>query len=240
MFRKATVVLVGCGALLVAGCGDDDGTNEAAGTEQESDDTGADEGSDDTSADEQSDDTGADEESDDTEATDDTGEDSADVGDADEQDYIDAMIESFDSEDPSELAFDREQAECIAPKWLDVIGVDRLKEEGISPDDLNAENDMELSELNVSEDDANSMYDAFGDCDVDVRGLFLEQITADGDLTSEQKECLSDAFDDDLVRRIMVISLVEGDEALQDDDSLMGEMFEVMGECDVLDDLSGG
>ncbi len=231
MFKRATIVLVGCAGLLLASCGGDDDGGDSDNTDAAAGDESNDEGSDDTTA--------ADDDTDDTTAatdTDDTGDDSGDAsGDYTEDDYVTAMIASFDSQDSAELAIDREQAECVAPKWIDILGVDRLQENGITPDDIDSENDMELTDLGLSQDEGNAMYDTFGACDVDVAELFIKGLSTDTPLSNEQSECLSAAFDDDLLRTIMVTTLVEGDEALTDDEDVSGAVFAALGECDLLE-----
>ena len=44
-------------------------------------------------------------------------------------------------------------------------------------------------------------------------------------------QCLDEALDDDLLRRILVTTFVEGDDALEQDEELMGELFAVFAEC---------
>jgi hypothetical protein len=153
------------------------------------------------------------------------------AGSADAQAYVDAMIESFDNADPDELQIDREQAQCLAPKWVDAIGADRLAAAGIQPRDFGAEGDVDLSEVGLSEDDGGAMYDAFGECDIDVKTLFVESFSAERDVSEEDKDCLSDAMSDDLLRRIMVTTFVEGEEALNQDEELSGELFGVFADC---------
>ena len=75
------------------------------------------------------------------------------------------------------------------------------------------------------------MFDALGECDVDLRESFLAGMTEDSDLSDEDRECLDEAFDDDLLRRILVTAFVQGDDALEQDEELMGEMFAVFAEC---------
>jgi hypothetical protein len=223
--RTVTIVLIGCAGLVLAGCGDDDDAT--------SDEPAASDPADD--ADEETDDTDA------PEATDDAEGDADDDGESvDEDDYVDAMIDSFDASDPDELQIDRGQAECLAPQWIEIIGVERMQENGIEPDDLREDSvDVELTEIGLTEDDGNALYDTFSDCDIDIRQIFIDSMSADADdeFTDEQRDCIGESFDDDVLRRIMVTTLIEGDDALDEDDELTGEIFALIGECDLLDNL---
>jgi hypothetical protein len=161
---------------------------------------------------------------------DDAGRDDVEVSD-DAQPYVDAMIESFDNSDPDELQIDREQAQCLAPRWVETIGPDRLAEAGIEPEDFSSDEDVDLSTTDLSEDDGNEMYDAFEACRIDVKNLFVQSMATDEELTAEDAECLEGAVDDDLLRRILVTTFVEGEDALDRDEELTGELFAVFAEC---------
>jgi hypothetical protein len=150
---------------------------------------------------------------------------------ADAQAYVDGMIEAFDNADPGELQIDREQAQCLAPKWVDTIGADRLAAAGIEPQDFAEEGNVDLTTVGLAEDDGNAMYDAMAECDIDVRTLFMGSLTTGASLSEEDIQCVDDAIDDDLLRRIMVTVLVEGDDGLNEDQQLAGEMVDALGEC---------
>jgi hypothetical protein len=147
------------------------------------------------------------------------------------QPYVDAMIESFDNSDPDELQIDREQAQCLAPRWVETIGPDRLAEAGIEPEDFSSDEDVELSTAGLSEDDGNEMYDAFDACGVDVSNVFVQSIATDEDLSAEDTECLEGALDDDFLRRVLVTTFVEGEDAIEQDEELTGDLFALFAEC---------
>jgi len=156
------------------------------------------------------------------------------------QPYVDAMVEGMVSADEDEdLQLDQEQAECLAPRWVDTIGVDRLEEAGLEPEDFATDGDPDLSSLGLSEDEGGELYDAFGACDIDLKAEFIRSLTADQDLSDEDADCLSDAFSDDFLRRIMVTSLVAGDDALDDNEELTSELLSVFSECPGAVDVGG-
>ena len=149
----------------------------------------------------------------------------------DAQPYVDAMIESFDNSDPDELQIDREQAQCLAPRWVEAIGPERLAEAGIEPEDFSSDQDVDLSTVGLTEDDGNEMYDAFEACGIDIKNVFVQSMATDEELSAEDAECLEGAVDDDLLRRILVTTFVEGEDALDQDEELTGELFAVFAEC---------
>jgi hypothetical protein len=221
MVRILALLIAGAAVVLAAGCGDDD--EDAAGTT-----AGTAAG---TSAGTSSGTTGA--------SSSTTGASSGTTvprpggtaRGADAQAYVDAMIQSFDNSDPDELQINREQAQCLAPLWVEAIGADRLAAAGIEPQDFAEEGDVDLTTVGLTEDNGNAMYDAFGECDIDVKTLFVDSFSADRDVSEEDQVCLADAMSDDLLRRIMVTTFVEGEEALNQDEELSGELFGVFAEC---------
>jgi hypothetical protein len=219
MTRTLALLIAGAAVVLAAGCGDDDddgagGTTAGTTAGTSSGTTGASSG---TTAGTSSGTNGP--------------RSGGTAGGADAQAYVDAMIQSFDNSDPDELQINREQAQCLAPKWVDAIGADRLAAAGIEPQDFAEEGDVDLTTVGLTEDNGNAMYDAFGECDIDVKTLFVDSFSADRDVSEEDQVCLADAMSDDLLRRIMVTTFVEGEEALNQDEELSGELFGVFAEC---------
>jgi hypothetical protein len=212
MARTLALLIAGAAVVLAAGCGDDDDDDGAAGTTAG------------TTAGTSSGTTGA--------SSGTTGPRSGGTaGGAHAQAYVDAMIDSFDNSDPDDLQINREQAQCLAPRWVETIGTDRLAAAGIEPQDFAEEGNVDLTTVGLTEDDGNAMYDAFGECDIDVKTLFVESFSADRDVSEEDQVCLADAMSDDLLRRIMVTTFVEGEEALNQNEELTGELFGVFSEC---------
>ena len=149
--------------------------------------------------------------------------------DATEADYLAAIERSLSTGDG--LSTTPEQAECMAPKWLDTIGVDRLKDRGVDPseigDDVNDDGSA-LSDLGLTDDEGTALYDAFGECDVDIRQQFVEFAT-EGQ-RPEVVECVADALTPDLLRRVMIASIVQK----APDDQLQADFETAIGPCDEL------
>jgi len=152
-----------------------------------------------------------------------------DASSATEDDYLAAIESQFTQTGDDSLQMTDEQAGCVAPKWLDVIGVDRLKEQGITPDDVRSDTDNEkLSTLGLTEADGDKLYDAYGECDVDVREQFVKSVASS---TEAAEDCLDDALSDDLLRRIFVTSVTKGEAGLDADEALTNEIFAALGKC---------
>lgn len=59
----------------------------------------------------------------------------------------------------------------------------------------------------------------------------LALLVAEEDLSAEDAECVRDAFGEDLVRQLTISGLVEGDEELDPDDPLAGELVAALSQC---------
>ena len=226
--RHALLAILAVFALLLAACGADGGDDEAS-----DDTTTTEEGSSTTKGD---DDKGGDDttttEGDDGDDGDDGGDDSG-GGDADRQAYVDAMMASFAEEDQDVISED--QARCLSEDWVDILDPARLQAAGITPEDLGGDEALDIADtdLDLSDDEANELFDAFGGCDIDLGELMAESFAEDDDLTEEQASCLGDAFTEDVLREFMVASFT-GDES---GGAAMGQMFAIMGQCGLMDDL---
>ena len=150
---------------------------------------------------------------------------------SDEQPYVDSLVESFTSGDEDDLQLSEEQAECVAPLWMDTIGMDRIQEARLAPDDIGAQGEGELAELGLSEAEGAELYDAFGDCGVDFVQVFVEGLGASGDLPLHTVACLGEQFDDDVLRRIMVTTITQGEEALEDSAELTDLLMTAFRAC---------
>jgi len=163
------------------------------------------------------------------------GDDDDDAGggdvSAEAQPYVDAIGAQFRTGDESELQLSQEQADCVAPRWVDAIGVDTFEAEGVTPEEITDESEDELPTLGLDESQGNALYDAFEDCDVDVPALLLDSIVAGGDIDDATRDCLQDALDGDLVRSLMVAVVTQGDDALSEDEALAEEFSGALDGC---------
>ena len=132
---------------------------------------------------------------------------------------------------PGDLQFEEGQAECVAPRWIEVFDPARLEEAGITPEELTASSDDPPTGLDLTEEDGGALYDAMVECGVDLREQFIGAIGEGGELSEEDQACLEEQFDDEFLRRPFVVVLTQGEDALQADEAFTSEMFSKFSEC---------
>lgn len=127
-----------------------------------------------------------------------------------------------DSEDA--FTVDQAQADCIGEGLVEGIGVEQLQAYGMLTDDLQVDESVgEATEM--EEADADTAAEAVVGC-VDAQAMFAEQLSADGTLTEEQQQCVSEALDDEAVTAMFsLIFQGQEDEATND---LLGPLMSCM------------
>ncbi len=127
-------------------------------------------------------------------------------GDADGEAFAEAFSTNLSaSGDDGELVLTEEQADCVGPAWVDIVGADTLADSGVTPDEV-SEDSFAFSDFGLDADQGLEMIDAFGDCDVDLYGQFSEILTED--LTDEQGDCVLDEIDEEFAREFLAEALV--------------------------------
>lgn len=144
-------------------------------------------------------------------------------GGGDEAQAAEAISASMMEDSDDEFTVDQEQADCVGEGMVDEIGVDKLQEYGILTDDLTSEGAEGLGDTPMEEGDADSAADVIVSC-VDAEEMMAEQMAADATMTDEQKECVSEALDEDALKQMFsLIFQGKEDQATQD---LMGPLME--------------
>lgn len=141
--------------------------------------------------------------------------------DADAQPYVDALVSSLqDSDGPGPTD---EQAECIAERAIDAIGVDTLEDAGVTPEEV-AESDGPEDFVELSEDQARDVAESFVSCEFDFAAAFAGE-----DASQEAIDCIDENLDeDDLVDAFALQFQGREDEA----DAALGTVFgAVQAEC---------
>ena len=123
------------------------------------------------------------------------------------QEYIDALVTSFpdDGEEPWTL----ESVTCLAPKWLDAVGVEAFLDAGITPADVEASNGS-FDDLPISEPVAEQMVDAIVECGVSLRWFAIEALPSAVRDDPETIACVDETVTDEDLRTVMVAA-VTGD-----------------------------
>lgn len=141
-----------------------------------------------------------------TEADEGTTTTSDDEAEGSEADYVEAIATSLGTSDESGLVVTPEEADCVAPEWVDVIGVDTFVDAGVAPADV-AEDTFTPDELGLDVDQGLELIDAFEGCDVDVYAQYFD-VLSEG-LDDTQKACLEGEFDQELSRQFLAEALTQ-------------------------------
>lgn len=156
--------------------------------------------------------------------------------------YVDAMTESMIADE--DFPATRKDAECLATKFVDIIGGDRLRAAGVTPEEF-ADDTMDFSDVGITESQANKMYDAFDACNFDLRELMMSEMAEDDDLTPAATACMDQVLTEENLRKLMVRTMVGGEDAADADPELqdilggfMGCAFMAMGDGN--SDATGG
>ena len=204
--RSSRLAAAALALLLVSGiaaCGASGGDD--AGSDDKATTTVASGGGTTTADDDESDDDVTTTEADDNDDGDDDGSASGS-----EQDYVDALVSTFDEEEEGEV-FSQDQVQCLAERWVGEIGVDRFQDAGISPADI-ADDDSVLDSMNLDEATARKMVAGFEDCDINLRDLMLDQVASQG-IDDDQRQCLESVFTEDAIAESFVQDIIGNDDA---------------------------
>jgi hypothetical protein len=129
-------------------------------------------------------------------------------GAGDEAQAAEAISASMLEDSDDELSVDEEQADCVGEGLVDEIGIDQLQDYGMLTDDL--EVNESVGEVTMEEADADSAAEVIIGC-VDAQTMLTEQMGADGSMTEEQQECMSEALDDEALTEMFSL-LFQGKE----------------------------
>ena len=144
--------------------------------------------------------------------------------------YVKAMAASLSkSQNDGDLQMTPEQADCIAPRWVDTIGVDRFKEAGVTPEAIEKDdNATDFKEFTLTKPEAEVMYDAFGQCNVNLRELMLESLAGDAEVPEAVRTCMEGVLTEKAIKKLMILGLTEGDTTVDDPNDMPPELAGIM------------
>lgn len=145
--------------------------------------------------------------------------------------YVDALKKAMReaNEEDGAVAMTDDQIDCLAPRWINTIGVETLEKNDVTAEDMAENSDLMFEDLGLSEDQGNEMYDGFGDCGLNLRDLIVEQMAGDDDVSDAARACMEGVFTDENLRTFMVSSLVHGDDGMEDDPAVAPIVGQMMG-----------
>lgn len=123
-----------------------------------------------------------------------------------EEAYVEALLPQIEGSTGLEADEADRAAACLAPRWVEIIGVEGFAAAGVAPDDLD-ELDGGLERLGVDRATAEAMVAAFEECEIDLRRATVAQVTADPSITDEQRSCIDGAITLEAVQAGLVASL---------------------------------
>ncbi|NLD78680.1 MAG: hypothetical protein GX643_18690 [Acidimicrobiales bacterium] len=146
------------------------------------------------------------------------------------REFVEALKASMrdSSDDADDVQLTDDEIDCLAPRYVNILGVERIEAAGVTPGDLES-SDMDFSDVGITTDDGNALFDAFGQCDVNIRERMLESFAADDEMSNAAAACMEGVFTDDNVRKLMVSGMVNGDEDMEDDPELAPLVGQMMG-----------
>lgn len=142
-----------------------------------------------------------------------------------EDDYVAALVKGFTAGNENDLVLPADGARCVAPKWIDAIGVSRLVDKKVSPEDM-ADPDFGFNELGLDRGQATAMIDAFGPCDVDIYQLLLDAIGSE--VGDDKRACLRKELTAKTARDLLIGALLSSD---QNTDPVLAELERIDKVC---------
>lgn len=127
----------------------------------------------------------------------------------------DAYVEAFvDAAQASGEETDEDSDRCFAESAVDAIGVRPFREADVTPDEIRETGASSPTDLGVevTDEQGEDYHQRLSRC-LDLREYVLDLVTAGVELPDESVACLEQAFDDDLIRRVVVANFVQGREA---------------------------
>ena len=120
--------------------------------------------------------------------------------------YVEAMTPMITASSGLPASDAKAAADCLAPRWVDIIGVEAFAKKGIEPEDV-PKMQGGLEQLDITTAQAKEMAKAFAACKIDLRSAAVAQYTADPSMPKEVKACIDGAMTEQMVLDGLVASL---------------------------------
>lgn len=111
-------------------------------------------------------------------------------------------------EDGTDLVLPQAAAECVAPKFVDIITVETLNEAGVTEEDA-SESGFEPGELGLEESQGAEIVAAFGTCDFDIYAELAKGLSAG--LGADVETCVAENLDPDLADAMLAKTFSTGE-----------------------------
>ena len=127
------------------------------------------------------------------------------TGDETEQDYIDALVATFE-EDADEV-FTRDDVECLANEWVPAIGVEAFQAAGITPADIES-GDSGIEDVVLDRSTAEAIVDGIPACDLSLIDLFIDGLGSDVKDDPTKVACVEAAVTEDQIREALIADIL--------------------------------
>lgn len=152
--------------------------------------------------------------------------------DTDRQAYVDALASSIVGRDDLGVPVSSDQADCLAPRWIDALDPARLADADIDPETLGGRNVVyEVLQELIGRPEATEMVSALTDCGLDLEGALITEIGSRGTYNDEEVQCIVDSLPDGYIEKVVAISLADGRDALDAEPGLTEPLTDAVLGC---------
>ncbi len=151
----------------------------------------------------------------------------------DDQVLADAIAQEMLASSAATEGVGAEEAACFGNGIVSEMGAARLAAVGLGVDALAEGASPDTADL--SADDIDKMSKVMVDC-IDFRAVITEQMVASG-VSEDGAKCIAAGFDDELIAEMAKASLEDPSGSSVTSDTVMAQVFSLMGECLSAEDL---
>lgn len=146
----------------------------------------------------------------------------------DEDAYVEALSLNLQL-DPDNAALGP-RADCIAPRWVEELGIDRFRRAGITPQELVQQTSMSaVIEIGPDLAESRRLIDVLPECEVDLLGSIFDT-PAFADAPEAIRACLTDGLTEDMILDSMTAALA-GDGVDAESEALRQPLEDLVRSC---------
>lgn len=144
------------------------------------------------------------------------------LSDTTEAEYVEALAADLAAWEPGmgDLELTDEEAQCIAPRWVDALTVKALQQAGLIAEDMVNFN-IEL--LPIDEERGQTMLDSLVECGAEPALLVGELVAVS--TTGAQRDCILDHIDPEQAEQVLVQAFAGDNDAFR---TVFGELLDVV------------
>jgi hypothetical protein len=146
------------------------------------------------------------------------------------QEYTAAFVTALSSgkAEDGDLVLPKAAAECVAPKWVDIMTLDLLHSSGTTVEDA-SDTSFDPADVGMDDGQASELVASFGECDFDIYAELALALSAG--LGEDVQQCVSENVDPKLGEALLVKTFSTG-ESDAEFEAFLGALDKV---CDLPD-----